>query len=383
MFVTVSQSVCQSVTRDSVDKTSLTIVQASGPSVTSETAVQVWQFSVRMMTQSRKNVSVSQSVSQSGNITSLTLQWKVPKSDIQLKPIPPSLTSPVVQPDTGSKPVRHTISQCVREHSSKQNNTSHLPIRDLAQAVSPHCQRSVPYTFQAKANTQIHQGLTTICKQLKATMWNQHVSHMHKQMQEQVPATIRLFPYVCPQSMFRRLHWELVIPVFLDPVWHISGLNPAQWPSKWLPGTSGVSPVCVRSPAVFLQKTSSVAHPGLSPVWQIHNKLPVWHIPVSQNKIPVWPQCFSSLTWLDKRSSKAVRQTWHIKSIILIYIPFVCHSLLLLRNFLIRRVCRLSLAARAWVGLKDQIHPAHQQVMQPVFSPSVSQSVSQSHYRQH
>ena len=94
-------------------------------------------------------------------------------------------------------------------------------------------------------------------------------------------------------------------------------------------------------------KDSTVAHPGVSPVWH-------------------------GLTQMTKES-KAVRQTWHIKSIIIIYIHFehcagwlVCHGLLLLllRNFL---VCRLSLAARAWVGVKDQ-------VMQPEFN-----SVSQSH----
>ena len=97
-------------------------------------------------------------------------------------------------------------------------------------------------------------------------------------------------------------------------------------------------------------------------------KTPVWHIPVFLRSDMVWHK------W--QRSSKAVRQTWHIKSIIIIYIHFehcagwlVCHGLLLLlRNFL---VCRLSLAARAWVGVKDQ-------VMQPEFS-----SVSQSQFRQH
>ena len=93
------------------------------------------------------------------------------------------------------------------EGAQQQAKQHHPPAyQDLAQAVSPHCQRSVPYTFQAKANTQIHQGLTTICKQLKATMWNQHVTHAQADATagscNNPPFSLCLAP-----SMFPKLHW--------------------------------------------------------------------------------------------------------------------------------------------------------------------------------
>ena len=177
--------------------------------------------------------------------------------------------------------------QPVCEGAQQQAKQHHPPAyQDLAQAVSPHCQRSVPYTFQAKANTQIHQGLTTICKQLKATMWNQHVTHAQADARagscNNPPFSLCLAP-----SMFPRLHWELVIPVFLDPVWQT---NPEKIPVFLWSKPTKMTPVW--HIPVFLRSDKST----------MHNKLPVWHISArpkrqSPHKFPCIPSDSVSPVW--------------------------------------------------------------------------------------
>ena len=128
------------------------------------------------------------------DITSLTLQWKVPKSDeSNWNPFHHLWHLQLCSLAQVSKPLRHTISQCVREHSSKQNNTTHLPIKILHK-LSAHIAKEVSHIPSKQRPIHKYIKASQLYASNSRPPCGISMSHMHKQMQEQVPATIRLFP---------------------------------------------------------------------------------------------------------------------------------------------------------------------------------------------